>query len=82
MSDEQNKNKELAKKLVEINLEDRRQLQYCAMKKWDAGLSTGMEAIDEILELERVIHIDIGTLRRARNGQVHKPQVGKDSPQN
>jgi len=78
MSNEQNKNKELAKKLVEINLEDRRQLQYCAMKKWDAGLSTGMEAIDEILELERIITIDIGALRRARNGQVHqKPEAKK-----
>ena len=82
MSDEQNKNKELAKKLVDINIEDRRQLQYCAMKKWDAGLSTGMEAIEEILNLEKIITIDIATLRRARNGQVHKPEVGEDSPQN
>lgn len=82
MSNEQDKNKELAKKLVEINFEDRRQLQYCAMKKWDAGLITGMEAIDEILELDRIIRIDINTLKRARNGQVHQPQVGKDGPQN
>lgn len=82
MSDEQNKNKELAKKLVEINFEDRRQLQYCAMKKWDMGYSTGVEAIEEILMCEKVITIDIETLRRARNGQVYPAGDGQDSPEN
>jgi hypothetical protein len=82
MSDEQNKNKELAKKLVDINLEDRRQLQYCALKQWDAGYLTGIEAIEEILALEKFIRIDVDTLRRARNGQVHKPQDQKGGPTN
>ena len=82
MSDEQDKNKKLAKKLVEINLEDRRQLQYCAMKKWDAGILTGMEAIDEILLYEKIITLDLETLRRAKGGQVHKPQVGESGPKN
>ena len=69
MSDDKNKNRELAKKLVEINFEDRRQLQYLSMKKWDAGYLTGVEAIDEILSFEKLITIDIATLRAARNPQ-------------
>ena len=73
MSDKQDKNKELAKKLVDINLEERRQLQYCSLKKWDAGYLTGLEAVEEILMYEKIINIDIGTLRRAKGGQVHKP---------
>jgi hypothetical protein len=80
MSDEQNKNTELAKKLVEISLEDRRQLQYCAMKKWDSGLLTGVQAIEEILSLEKIIKIDIDHLRRARGGQIQKQQNGKNNP--
>lgn len=82
MSDSENKNKELAKKLVDINLEDRRQLQYCAMKKWDQGFLTGIEAIEEILMYEKLITIDIETLRRARGGQVQKPQNGQGGPKN
>lgn len=82
MSDSENKNKELAKKLVDINLEDRRQLQYCAMKKWDQGLLTGIEAIEEILMYEKLIMIDIETLRRARGGQIQKPQNGQSGPKN
>ena len=71
MSDNENKNKELAKKLVDINLEDRRQLQYLSMKKWDRGILTGLEAVEEILMDERMLTIDIVTLRAAR-GQVQK----------
>lgn len=80
MSDDENKNKELAKRLVDINVEDRRQLQYCAMKKWDAGFVTGIEAIEEILMYERIIHIDTGTLQRARNGKIHRQEDGQNSP--
>lgn len=75
MSDKQDKNRELAKKLVDINFEDRRQLQYMSMKKWDAGRITGVEAIDEILAYEKLITIDIETLRAARN-----PQEIKEKP--
>ena len=72
MADKENKNKELAKKLVAINHEDRRQMQYMTMKEWDAGLITGMEAIDSIVNLEKIINIDVQTLRRAKAGQVNK----------
>ena len=66
MSDGNDKNKELAKKLVSINLEDRRQLQYMTLKEWDAGYLTGVEAIEKITSLEKIIDIDIETLRKAR----------------
>lgn len=82
MSDNENKNKELAKKLVEINLKDRRNLQYCAMKKWDAGYSTGIEAIEEILLLEKLITIDHEVLRKARGGQIQKQPNKKNDPNN
>ena len=72
MSDDKNKNKELAKKLVDINHEDRRTLQYMTMKEWDLGYLTGTEAIERILDLERIIHVDLDVLRRAKSGQVHK----------
>ena len=67
MSDGNDKNKELAKKLVSINLEDRRQIQYMTLKEWDAGYLTGLEAIEKIVSLEKIIHIDIQTLKRARS---------------
>ena len=70
MSDDENKNRELAKELVAINLEERKYLQYLSMKKWNAGLLTGVEAITEILDLEKIVQIDITTLRRARGGKV------------
>lgn len=70
MPDSKDKDNELAKKLVAINLEDRRHLQYLSMKKWNAGLLTGSEVIEEILDLEKIIQIDITTLRRARGGKV------------
>jgi len=60
----------LAKELVAINLEERKYLQYLSMKKWNAGLLTGVEAITEILDLEKIVQIDITTLRRARGGKV------------
>lgn len=67
MSNEQDKNKKaLAKKLVEINLEDRRQIQYMYMKEWDLGVLTGSEAIQKIVDAERVIFIDAATIKRAR----------------
>jgi len=72
MSDDKNKNKELAKRLVAINHEDRRQMQYMFIKEWDVGLITGVEAIEKILDTEKIIHIDINTLRRARNGKPKK----------
>lgn len=82
MSDNENKNKELAKKLVAVNLEDRRELQYCTMKQWDLGYLTGIEAIEQILAYEKLITIDIETLRRARNGPVRKQEDPKSSPKN
>ncbi len=78
MSDGENKNKELAKKLVDINFEDRRQLQYVTLKEWDLGYITGVEAIERILELDKIITVDIEVLRRARSGQVCG-QEGKSS---
>jgi len=36
------------------------------MKEWDAGLITGLVAIESIVGLESLIRIDINTLRRAR----------------
>ena len=41
------------------------------LKEWDAGLITGVECIQQIVDAEKVIHIDLATLRRARSG---KPQ--------
>jgi len=74
MSDKQNENNKLAKKLVEINFEDRRDMQYLAIKKWNAGIVTGTEAIEEILDLEKIIYIDINILRQAKG---RKPSKGK-----
>ena len=70
MSDNKNKTSKLAKELVKISQEERRQLQYLALKKWDAGHLTGLETIEEILDLEKIIKIDINKIREARNGKI------------
>jgi len=72
MPDKKDKGSKLAKKLVAINHEDRRQMQYMTMKEWDAGLITGVEAIEAIVDLEKIINVDIATLRNAKAGTLGK----------
>ena len=53
-----NKNK-LAKTIVENTIEQRRELQYKELKKWDSGQITGLEAIENILEIDKIIFFNL-----------------------
>ena len=53
-----NKNK-LAKTIVENTIEQRRELQYKELKKWDAGQITGLEAIENILEIDKIVFFNL-----------------------
>ena len=53
-----NKNK-LAKTIVENTIEQRRELQFKELKKWDAGQTTGLEAIENILEIDKIIFFNL-----------------------
>ena len=73
MSNDENKKKNLAKKMTELSYETRRDVQYSVLKQWDRGYITGNQAIEEIVGLEKLIYIDVNYLARARSGQIHRP---------
>lgn len=50
-----NLNKDVAKRIAEEAFDVRRELQFNQMMNWKDGIITGMEAIEEIVELEKLI---------------------------
>lgn len=48
-------NKEVAKRIADEAFDIRRELQFNEMLEWKEGNLTGMEAIDRILDHEKVI---------------------------
>ena len=50
-------NKEVAKRIADEAFEIRRELQYQCMLNWDAGLLTGTEAIESIVNEEKIIYV-------------------------
>jgi hypothetical protein len=53
-----------AKRVLEEATKERRLRQYSEMKKWDVGKITGIECIENIIELEKIIFI---------GNKIHKP---------
>ena len=51
-------NKKLAKEIVKNSIEIRRELQYEEMCKWDRQEITGVEAIENIVNIEKVIWLN------------------------
>ena len=49
------KNKAMAKKIVQESNEIRKELQYQEILKWDDGHQTGYQTVDNIIGLEQVI---------------------------
>jgi len=48
-------NKDVAKRIAEEAFDIRRELQFNEMMEWRAGEQTGMEALEKILDHEKVI---------------------------
>lgn len=46
-----------ARKVLEEATKERRLRQYSEMKKWDIGKITGIECIENIIELEKIVFI-------------------------
>lgn len=46
-----------ARQVLEEATKERRLRQYSEMKKWDIGKITGIECIENIIELEKIIFI-------------------------
>ena len=45
------------KKIIDAATQDRRRQQYEELKKWDMGVTTGLQCIENIIELEKIIFI-------------------------
>lgn len=50
-----NLNTEVAKRIAEEAFDIRRELQFNQMMNWKDGIITGMEAIEDIVQLEKLI---------------------------
>ena len=46
-----------AQRVLEEATRERRLRQYSEMKKWDIGKITGIECIENIIELEKIVFI-------------------------
>ena len=49
----------LVKTIVDNTIEKRRDLQFEEMKRWDSGKITGIEAIENILQIEKLIFFNM-----------------------
>ena len=49
----------LVKTIVDNTIEQRRELQFKEMKRWDSGQITGIEAIENILQIEKLIFFNM-----------------------
>ena len=71
--------KKKVKQMQKLSLEARRERQYSILKDWDQSKMTGRQCIERIVDLEKIIYIDSHELRK-KDGQVQRPENGKDSP--
>lgn len=58
----------LAKDLQERSLEERRQRQFLQLKNWDMGKITGVQCIENIVNLEKIVFLGDG-IKVARRRQ-------------
>ena len=49
----------LVKTIVDNTIEQRRELQFKEIKRWDSGQITGIEAIENILQIEKLIFFNM-----------------------
>jgi len=54
----------------------RRALQAKALEAWDAGKITGLECIEEIIELEKIIPMDRSVIKGEENVNTQGPNNG------
>lgn len=59
----------LVKTIVDNTIEKRRELQFQEMKKWDSGKITGIEAIENILEIEKLIFFNMKETKEELKGK-------------
>lgn len=59
----------LVKTIVDNTIEKRRDLQFEEMKRWDSGKITGIEAIENILQIEKLIFFNMKESKNELKGK-------------
>lgn len=54
-------------KIIKLSTSEKRLLQYKTLLSWSTGKITGVECIEKILELEKLIFINESIIKAARN---------------
>ncbi len=67
-----------AKELQKISLEARRSIQFSVLKNWDKCKITGRQAIESIIELEKIIFMKKEDIQRIKDGKIYKPEDQKE----
>ena len=57
-----------AKKLLNYAIKERRLRQYNQIKRWDKGIISAEECIENIVELDKLIALDMDSIRRKKDG--------------